>query len=144
MPLKLLVVLTPQRRSQLLPLLEGQGLETEWAAGFQDAVRKLSGDSSYDLLLVDAELPDGGWRNLLLFVQNSGMTCEMIICARLEDRELWAETIQCGAYDLIAEPFERQEVTRIVCSALESRYMRRFTRTVPRGTAAATAPAQTR
>jgi DNA-binding NtrC family response regulator len=137
MALKLLLVLTPTRRSQLLPLLEGLDLEIEWAVGFQDAVRKLSGANCYDLLLVDAELPDGSWRNLLLFVQNSGMTSEMIVCSRLADQQLWAEVIQCGAYDLIAEPYERQEVSRIVGSALQSRYMQRFTRTMP---ARATAP----
>ena len=123
-----------------MPLLEGQGLEIELAVGFQDAIRKLSGGNSYDLLLVDAELPDGSWRNLMLFVQNSGMTCEMIICSRLENRELWAEVIQCGAYDIIAEPFERQEVTRIFRSALDSRYMRRFTQTAPAAKVATTAP----
>ncbi len=130
MPPKVLLVLSPPRRSRLLPLFDGQGLDVEWVVGFQDAVRKLSGSTHYDLLLVDAELADGSWRNLLLFVQNSGMTCEMIICARLGDHQLWAEVIQCGAYDLIAEPFEGQEVIRIVNSALEGRYMRRFTRTL--------------
>ena len=142
--MKLLLVVTPRNLSRLLPLLERQGLESEWAAGFQDAVRKLSGNHSYDLLLVDAELPDGTWRNLILFVQNSGMTCEMIVCAGLGDRELWAEAIQCGAYDLIAEPFEQQEVTRIIHSALESRYMRRFTRRMPREAAVVRASAQDR
>lgn len=132
MPPKLLLVLSAQRRSQLMLLLEGQGLEMEWAFGFQDAVRKLSRSAAYDLLLVDAELPDGCWRNLLLFVQNSGMICEMIICSRLADQQLWAEVIRCGAYDLIAEPIERQEVARIIRSALESEYMRRFTTPVKR------------
>jgi DNA-binding NtrC family response regulator len=126
---KLLLVLSPERRSRLLPLLEGRDWEIECAAGFQDGVRRLSERTAYDLILADAELPDGSWRNLMLFVQNAGKACEMIICSRLGDHSLWAEVIQCGAYDLIAEPFERQEVARIIQSALESRYMRRFTST---------------
>lgn len=124
---KLLLVLSPERRSRFLPLLEGQDCEIECVAGFQDGVRRLSESASYDLILADAELPDGSWRNLLLFVQNAGRACEMIVCSRLGDHQLWAEVIQCGAYDLIAEPFERQEVARIIQSALQSRYMRRFT-----------------
>lgn len=124
---RILLVLSPQRQQSLMPLLEGQGFELECAAGFQDGVRRISGLDSIDLILADAELPDGSWRNLMLFVQNAGKACDMIICARLGDHQLWAEVIQCGAYDLIAEPFESQAVTRIIKSALESRYMRRFT-----------------
>jgi DNA-binding NtrC family response regulator len=135
MAAKILLVLSPSKRALLLPALDGeiakQKMEIEWALGFQDAVRKLSEGHSYDLLMVDAELPDGSWRNLALFLQNSGMTAEMIICARHDERELWADAIQSGAYDLIAEPFEPAEVSRTVESALESRYMRRFTRPVP-------------
>jgi DNA-binding NtrC family response regulator len=135
MAAKILLVLSPSKRARLLPALDsdirGQKMEIEWTLGFQDAVRKLSEGQNYDLLMVDAELPDGSWRNLALFLQNSGMTAEMIICARHDERELWAEVIQSGAYDLIAEPFEPAEVARTVESALESRYMRRFTQPAP-------------
>lgn len=126
MAAKILLVLTPPRRARLLPLLDGQTLEIEWVVGFQDAVRKLSEGGPYDLLLVDAELPDGSWRNLMLFVQNSGMISEMIICSARPDQGLWADVIQCGAYDLITEPYADQEVHRIIENALESHYMRRF------------------
>ena len=124
---RILLVLSPERLKSLMPLLEGQGFGIESAAGFQDGVRRLSGSEAFDLILADADLPDGSWRNLMLFVQNAGRACEMIICAPLEDNQLWAEVIQCGAYDMIAEPFERLEVSRIIRSALDSRYMRRFT-----------------
>ena len=124
---RLLLVLTPPKRSCLMPLLDGQGFQIECATGYQDAVRKLSDGHTVDLILADAELPDGSWRNLILFAQNSGLRSEMIICAKAGESELWAEVIQCGAYDMIAEPFERQEVIRIIRSTLDSQYMRRFT-----------------
>lgn len=133
---KILLVLSPPCRSRLLPFLETEEWEIDSTVGFQDAVRKLA-ESSYDLLLVDAELADGSWRNLLLFVQNSGLTCEMIVCSRHADHGLWAEVIQTGSYDLITEPFGRQQVTRIIRSALESHYMSRFSTAMPLlGTAA--------
>ena len=125
---KLLVVSNVEKRARLLPLLESEEFNIDMAIGFQDGIRKLSTSHSYDLLIVDAELPDGSWKNLLLFVQNSEMDCEMIILARHGDPQLWAEVIQCGAYDLISEPVEQKEVAHIVRSALEGRYMRRFIR----------------
>ena len=123
---KLLLVLSPERRSRILPLFDGEKWEIERASGYQDGVRRLSEGKSYDLIVADAELPDGSWRNLMLFVQNAGRVCEMVICSRHGDQQLWAEVIQCGAYDLLTEPLERQEVSRILRSALESGYMRRF------------------
>ena len=125
---KLLLVLTPPKRARLMPLLGGPGFQIECATGFQDAVRKLSDGQHYDLILADAELPDGSWRNLMLFAQNSGLRCEMIICARELEQQLWAEVIQCGAYDMIAEPYDSQEVIPIIQRALDSQYMSRFTR----------------
>ncbi|MBI2816226.1 MAG: hypothetical protein HYX72_04740 [Acidobacteria bacterium] len=124
---RILLVLSPDRRSRLLPLLEGRGWDVEFVAGFQDGVRRLSASADYDLIMVDAELPDGTWRNLILFLQNAGKTTEMIVCARLGDHQLWAEVLQCGAYDLISEPSHADDITRVVESALDSQYMRRFT-----------------
>lgn len=121
-----LVTATVQRRKRLLEVLEGIGLEISVASSLEEARQKLCGSISYDLLLVDAELPDGSWMDLLQFVLDSGKSCEAIVCARCGDEHLWAEVIQCGAYDLIPEPYERQEVLRIIESAIGSQYMRRL------------------
>ena len=123
---KILLVLPPCRRSALLDLLEDENLEVVAASSFEEAKKRLGGTASYDLLIVDAELPDGSWRDLLQVTLGSKKTCEVIVCSRCGDEQLWAEVFQCGGYDLIAEPYDRQEVLRIVQSALDSRYMERF------------------
>ena len=123
---RILLVMPPQRRLSLLNLLETNGLEVFAAKGFREAQRKLDTPASYDLVFVDAELPDGSWQDLLQHVKDSRRTCEMIVCSRCGDERLWAEVIQCGAFDLIVEPYEEREVLRIVQSALDSHYMRRF------------------
>ena len=126
---KILLVLSPPQRPRLLRLLEEKGMETYLVAGIQEAQQKLRGLISYDLLLVDAELSNGAWRDLLQFILDSKKPCELIVCSRLADERLWAEVIQYGAFDLITEPYEEREVIRIVQSALDSRYMRSFVRT---------------
>lgn len=123
---KIMLVLTPCRRAALLDLLEGEDLEVLAASSLQEAQKRLRGSISYDLLLVDAELPDGSWRDLLQFILGSKRTCEVIVCSRCGDEQLWAEVFQCGGYDLIAEPYDPQEILRIVRSALDSRHMERF------------------
>jgi len=97
------------------------------ADGLQDAQRLLSG-LTYDLVLVDVKLSDGSWQDLLEFILDTKIACEMIVCSRLGDERLWAEVIQRGAYDLIAEPYEQQQVLRIVQSALDGQQMQRMIR----------------
>ena len=124
---RILVVMPSQRRIGLLPILEQAGMEVYVAGNFRDAQKKLS-EQSYDLLFVDAELPDGSWQHLLPTIIESGKNCEVIVCARLADEHLWAEVLQCGVYDLIPEPYDEREVARIARCALDSQYLRRFGR----------------
>ena len=123
----ILLALPPHRRSGLLKLLDGDDLQISLASDCQEARQKLTGPNSYDLLIADAEFADGSWQELLQFLRESRRPCEMIVCSHSVDERLWAEVVQCGAYDLLVEPYERQEVHRIVEGALESHYMERFT-----------------
>ena len=126
MEAKILLALSPSRRSGLLKMLESKNFQIFLASNFQEAKQKLTGSISYDLLLADSELPDGSWHDLLQFILDSKKPCEVIVCSRCGDEGLWAEVLQCGAYDLLVEPYEREEVYRIVESCLDSRYMRRI------------------
>ena len=126
MPAKLLLVLTPHRQFELWKLLEEKDYRVFSVAGLRDAQRELTGPTSYDLLIADAELPDGSWRDILQSLLESPEPCDMLVCSRCGDDELWAEVLQCGAYDLLVEPYTKQEVHRIIESALESKYIRRF------------------
>lgn len=124
---RLLLVQPPHRRRELLELLEGKSLQISTASDFREAREKLTEEAAFDLLLADAELPDGTWRDLLQLNLRLEPPCEMIVCSPCGDEELWAEALQRGAYDLLVEPYSRQEVYRIIRSALDNRYIRRFT-----------------
>ena len=123
---RILLVMPPERRARMQRLLSEDDIDLNFAEGIADAQGKLSGPARYDLAFVDSELPDGSWRDLLQFVVASRKGCEMVVCSRCGDERLWAEVIQCGAFDLVPEPMERQEIRRIMHSALESHYLARF------------------
>jgi len=38
----------------------------------------------------------------------------LIVTSRLADDRLWVEALNLGAYDVLAKPFDRQEVTRSI------------------------------
>lgn len=122
-----LLVLSSQRRSKLQRLLNDCGVQTSVASTLEEARQKLASSSSYDLVLTDAELPDGSWQDLLEFVLDSRKACEIVVSSRCGDEDLWAEVLQRGAYDLLVEPYDRQEVCRIIESALDSHHMLRIT-----------------
>jgi DNA-binding NtrC family response regulator len=125
---RILLVMPPERRERMTSFLAGSKVEVVPADGIGEAHRKLSGLTPFDLAFVDSELCDGSWRDLLQFVIASRSHCEVVVCARCGDERLWAEVIQCGAFDLVPEPMERQEVLRIMRSALDSHYLERFGR----------------
>ncbi|HWP85287.1 MAG TPA: response regulator [Terriglobia bacterium] len=125
---RVLLVMPPERRERLLRVLSDGGLEIATAENITEAQMRMSASGKFDLAFVDSDLPDGSWRDMLQLIVASGAGCEMVVCARCGDERLWAEVIQCGAFDLVPEPFERQEVLRIVNSALDSRYLQRFGR----------------
>ena len=124
---RILLVMPPSRRMKLLAILKQSEMEVAVADSYREAEEKLRQPLPYDLLFVDAELPGGSWKALLKSVLESKRLCEFVVCSRCGDERLWAEVIQCGAYDLIPEPYERQEVGRIAQNALESQYHRLFT-----------------
>ena len=123
---KILLVMPQERRDRMVRFLSESGIDVFAAEGVGEAQEKLAGPLKYDLAFVDSELPDGSWRDVLQFLVASNAGCEMVVCARCGDERLWAEVIQCGAFDLVPEPFERQEMLRIIRSALDSHYMQRF------------------
>jgi DNA-binding NtrC family response regulator len=116
----------PDRRERLIRFLAQSDVQIISADGVEEAKRKLSDANTCDLAFVDSDLPDGSWRDLIQFIVAGRELCEIVVCARVGDERLWAEVIQCGAFDLIPEPLERQEVLRIMNSALDSHYLERF------------------
>ena len=63
------------------------------------------------VVICESPLPDGNWKNLLGSVPN------LIVTARAADEALWAEVLNLGGYDVLAQPFDKGEVTRVVSSA---------------------------
>jgi DNA-binding NtrC family response regulator len=124
---KILLAMPPERQLRFLNILESENYDVTLAADGHRAGTVLAIPSHYDVVIVDAELPDGGWRSVLEQVLVSRPECEVLVYSRCGEEELWADVIQSGAFDLIPEPLNRGELLRIVGSARNSEYLRRFT-----------------
>src|ERR1039457_7733253 len=59
----------------------------------------------------------GSWTQLLAEIRLLSVSPFLIVTSRVADDYLWAEALNLGAYDVLAKPFDRTEVTRILSSA---------------------------
>ena len=79
---------------------------------------------AYQVILTEATLPDGTWREVLDMVRGVVPAPAVIVTDASADAHFWAEVLNLGAYDLIAQPFATAEVRRILsyaCSRLSDR-----------------------
>ena len=69
------------------------------------------------IVLFDAGLASGTWREMLEHTSRLPDPPLLIVTSRLADDYLWAEALNLGAWDVLAKPFDAEEVIRIVRSA---------------------------
>jgi len=71
----------------------------------------------FPLVLCGCDLHSGTWRELLDLLKFLPEPPFLIVTSRTADERLWAEALNLGAYDVLAKPFDRTEVSRIVSLA---------------------------
>jgi DNA-binding response OmpR family regulator len=69
------------------------------------------------VILCESELPDGSWKDLSDAVAGFQNPPLMIVTSRLADEYLWAEVLNLGGYDVLAQPFNSLEVIRVMSMA---------------------------
>ncbi len=70
--------------------------------------------SSPTVVACDHQLPDGSWKDLFKGVCMLSDPPPLIVVSRHADESLWAEVLNLGGYDVLAKPFEKNEVSRVL------------------------------
>lgn len=102
----------PDDAQYLSQLLQPVPLDVDYADSLQHA-RKMLPNSAYRVILTATNLPDATWLDVL---EASG-DLPVIVTDPHADGRLWAEALNRGAYDLLAQPFFAPEVQRILGNA---------------------------
>ncbi len=113
-----------ERRSTLVNALETCGFDVLPACDCNEARRMLETQPLVQVVVTDARLHDGDWRRVLEIVARGRRKIEVIVCSRLGDPKMWLDVLEEGGYDVLVEPFEHEEVQRIVEAAASRSYMR--------------------
>ena len=116
MPLKIkaMLVMAPERCLPLLDALESCGVEVLPVSNCNEARRIFEAQPLLQVVVTDAELHDGDWRQVLAIVAQGRRKIEVVVCSRLCDPKLWLDVVEEGGYDVLVEPFDHEEVRRIV------------------------------
>jgi DNA-binding response OmpR family regulator len=67
--------------------------------------------------VVIANLDTLEWKDLLRDLQQVTPSPLLVVTSRVADDYLWAEVLNMGGYDVLAQPFDRNEVERVMASA---------------------------
>ena len=71
-------------------------------------------DCPVAIVLSERDLVQGTWKDVLAEISKLADPPLLIVAARLADEPLWAEALNLGAYDVLAKPFEAEEVIRVL------------------------------
>jgi len=69
------------------------------------------------VVLLERDLLPGRWIETVDHLKSLPTAPSLIVVSRLADDRLWAEALNLGAWDVLAKPFDRNEVFRSVKSA---------------------------
>ena len=69
------------------------------------------------VVLCASKLPDGDWKDVLSQLAPMPDRPRLIVFSRTADESLWAEVLNAGAFDLLATPFNDEELIFTICSA---------------------------
>ena len=69
------------------------------------------------IVIYDCDVSSGSWSEMLERISLLPDPPLFIVTSRLADERLWAEALNLGAWDVLAKPFEADEVIRIVSIA---------------------------
>jgi DNA-binding NarL/FixJ family response regulator len=69
------------------------------------------------IMLTDVTFERGGWEDAMRMAASLPLRTAVVLVSPLADQRLWIDALECGAYDLILEPFDADELRWILENA---------------------------
>jgi len=94
--------------------------QSRWQARRANSCRQalqLIRQDLHPVVVSERDLPDGDWKDVLELTSVRKEPPVVIVTSRLADDYLWAEVLNLGGYDVLAKPFDRNEVHRTISLA---------------------------
>ena len=101
----------------LTEMLKPISIPLEQAPDLRRAKSRLD-QEKYGVVLTEARVPDGNWEDLMKAVAEARAYSTVVVTDPFADARFWADALQLGCYDVLAQPFCCSEVQRIITNAL--------------------------
>jgi DNA-binding NtrC family response regulator len=111
----LVLFVSPHREdaAAISRMLDFVGIRCEHVMSCGEAGRRLE-RSAWDAVLTEASLDDGDWKDVLACALGLEYSPPVVVTHYAADDRLWAEALNLGCYDVLAQPFDTREVQRIL------------------------------
>lgn len=99
--------------------LEIAVLRAGWSmirANNYETARTILSTDPPEVIICEQTLADGSWQDLLEYEGVRAGSTLLIVTSRLADEALWAEALNLGAHDVLAQPFDERELVWILQS----------------------------
>jgi DNA-binding NtrC family response regulator len=118
--MSVLLVLPMDRCRSLVPKLQRPTKQIFTADNCRSAQKLLAENLDIELVITGVSLDDGNWCDVVRYIVDRGHHAEIIVSSPVASQTLWSEVIWRGAYDLLLEPYDLEEVERLVDGALRA------------------------
>jgi DNA-binding response OmpR family regulator len=75
------------------------------------------GKNPAHVVIAETDTQGWNWKQILQDLRGFSPPPQLIVASRTADDHLWAEVLNVGGYDVLPQPFERDELERVVASA---------------------------
>ena len=103
-------------QSLLSGVLQEAGLRLVKARDRRHAIKCLERDA-IQVVIAESEIPGWNWKSALFHLQRLPSPPVLIVTSHNADDRLWSEVLNLGGYDVLARPFDAEELRRVVASA---------------------------
>ena len=69
------------------------------------------------VVIARCDVPNWDWKKLLESLRTRAHPPQLIVTSRTADEQLWSQVLNCGGYDVLPQPFQREEMERVVAAA---------------------------
>ena len=131
------VTVFPATPVLLREILHGLNWRIHEAQGAREVAQFLS-ERRVPVILCHCSFADGNWRDLVACISDLPCPPRLVVTSELADDFLWAEVLNLGGFDVLAQPFRESEVVKTLTSAFRQwaeEAARRIGPTAPRSTA---------
>jgi DNA-binding response OmpR family regulator len=115
---RLVLIVSPNDEDHwaLIHILRPEGWAVDTARNCAEAIRSLEIEPA-PVVVVESRLPEGTWKTLWNRLTQMEFPPKLIVTSRLADDMLWAEVLNLGGFDVLAQPFHAAETLRCIGAA---------------------------